>query len=130
MLAGELYIADDLQLAADSLRAVRARKLHGRPRRRQASGPEATTQEAEYVADDLTRGVGIIRHVEGMVAVRLAVRFARLIHRRGRALGRPSAGAAFGGSPSLPWCHAGWCHWSSPSKVNSQFETFMVMLTA
>jgi hypothetical protein len=29
------------------------------------------------------------------------VRFARLIHRRVRALGRPSAGAAYGGNLSL-----------------------------
>jgi len=31
------------------------------------------------------------------------VRFARLIHRRGRDLGGPSARAAFGGNLSLPW---------------------------
>jgi hypothetical protein len=31
------------------------------------------------------------------------VRFARLIHRRGRAVGRPLAGAACGGNLSLPW---------------------------
>jgi hypothetical protein len=31
------------------------------------------------------------------------VRFARLMQRRGRDLGRPSAGAAFGGNPSLTW---------------------------
>jgi hypothetical protein len=34
---------------------------------------------------------------------RRKVRFARLIDRRGRALGRPSAGAAFGGNLSLTW---------------------------
>jgi hypothetical protein len=31
------------------------------------------------------------------------VRFARLIHRRGRVLGGPSARAAFGGNLRLPW---------------------------
>ena len=31
------------------------------------------------------------------------MRFARLIHRPGRILGVPSARAAFGGNPSLPW---------------------------
>jgi len=31
------------------------------------------------------------------------VRFARLIYRRVRALGRPLAGAAFGGNLSLTW---------------------------
>jgi hypothetical protein len=34
---------------------------------------------------------------------RRAVRFARLIHRRGRDLGVHSARAPFGGSLSLPW---------------------------
>jgi hypothetical protein len=36
-----------------------------------------------------------------VVRPRRVVRFARLIHRRVRALGRPSAGAAFGGNLSL-----------------------------
>jgi hypothetical protein len=31
------------------------------------------------------------------------MRFARLIHRRGRVLGGPSVGAAYGGNLSLPW---------------------------
>jgi hypothetical protein len=34
---------------------------------------------------------------------RRVVRFARLIHRRGRVLGGPAVRAAFGGSLSLPW---------------------------
>jgi hypothetical protein len=34
---------------------------------------------------------------------RQAVRFARLIHRRGRVLGGPAVRAAFGGNLSLPW---------------------------
>src|SRR5215216_7006705 len=36
------------------------------------------------------------------------VRFARLIHRRGRVLGGPSVRAASGGIPAGPGCHAGW----------------------
>ena len=39
----------------------------------------------------------------GMERPRRAVRFARLIHRRGRDLGGPSARAAYGGSLSLTW---------------------------
>jgi hypothetical protein len=39
----------------------------------------------------------------GMERPRRAVRFARLIHRRGRDLGGPSARAAFGGNLTLPW---------------------------
>jgi hypothetical protein len=36
------------------------------------------------------------------------VRFARLIHRRLRAFGRPLAGAAYGGHLSLSWYHLAW----------------------
>jgi hypothetical protein len=32
-----------------------------------------------------------------------------LMHRRARAFGRPSAGAASGGNLSLPWLSWGWC---------------------
>ena len=39
----------------------------------------------------------------GVERQRWPVRFARLIHRRVRALGRPLASAAFGGNLSLPW---------------------------
>ena len=39
----------------------------------------------------------------GVERPRRMVRFARLIQRRSRAFGRPSAGAAFGGNLSLPW---------------------------
>jgi hypothetical protein len=35
------------------------------------------------------------------------VRFARLIHRRGRVLGGPAVRAASGGSLSLPDCYSG-----------------------
>jgi hypothetical protein len=44
--------------------------------------------------------------------------------------GRPSAGAAFGGSPSLPWWPRRVVPLEQPVEVNSQSETFMVMLTA
>jgi len=39
----------------------------------------------------------------GVERPRREVRFARLIHRRGRASGGPSARAAFGGNLSLAW---------------------------
>jgi hypothetical protein len=39
----------------------------------------------------------------GVVRPRRVVRFARLIHRRGRVLGGPSARAAFGGNLSRTW---------------------------
>jgi len=39
----------------------------------------------------------------GVVRPRRKERFARLIHRRGRDLGEPSARAAYGGNLSPPW---------------------------
>jgi hypothetical protein len=39
----------------------------------------------------------------GVVRPGRVVRFARLIHRRGRVLGGPAVRAAFGGNLSLPW---------------------------
>jgi len=39
----------------------------------------------------------------GVERPRRVVRFARLMHRRVRAFGRPSAGAAYGGNLSLTW---------------------------
>ena len=44
----------------------------------------------------------------GVERPRRKVRFARLIHRRGRVLGVPSARAACGGNPALTDCHAEW----------------------
>jgi hypothetical protein len=44
----------------------------------------------------------------GVERPRRVVRFARLIHRRGRVLGGPTVRAACGGDPSRPGCHAGW----------------------
>jgi hypothetical protein len=44
----------------------------------------------------------------GVERPRRMVRFARLIHRRGRDFGGPAVRAASGGSPSLPACYSGW----------------------
>jgi hypothetical protein len=38
-----------------------------------------------------------------VVRTRRVVRFARLMHQRGRAFGRLTAGAAFGGNLGLSW---------------------------
>jgi hypothetical protein len=48
------------------------------------------------------------RPLGGVVRPRRAVRFARLMHRRVRALGGPSVRAAFGGNLGLPGGHARW----------------------
>jgi hypothetical protein len=49
----------------------------------------------------------------GVVRPRRVVRFARLIHRRVRALGVPSARAAFAGISYRPGYHVGWCRMST-----------------
>ena len=54
----------------------------------------------------------------GVVRPRRKERFARLIHRRVRVLGGPSARAARGGNLSLPpWCHPGWYGTSRAARV-------------
>jgi hypothetical protein len=56
------------------------------------------------------RDGGVLRR-RGQVGVerpRRVVRYARLMHRRGRDVGGPAARAARGGDPSPPGCHAGW----------------------
>jgi hypothetical protein len=59
--------------------------------------------------DQLGRGLcGRTGPPRGVERPRRKVRFARLMYRRGRDFGGPSACAAFGSNLNLPSCYAGW----------------------